>query len=260
MEYLWLSIYVKLDYLTYINLLKIFKDAKNIYALSQDKDKFLRLLRLNHIHISYRIFSNLVDSDLKVKSKELFQNLKKQNIKIINIFSIYYPKELINTFNPPLTIFAYGDLSILLNKKVYVYTSNNFSTDGIKVHNEFCDCMFKNNIAILTDILTEYTNILYLPYLKKIDRENLIVISDKLEDTSYINYEYITGSSDCLLIPEANYTIKIAMIVDLMLEQGKYILVIPSSIYNKEAYFSNYLLKDGAVCITSKVDLLNFLR
>lgn len=260
MEYLWLSMYVKLDYLTYINLLRIFNSAKHIYEVSKNKDAFLKFLRNKGISISYKIYSNLVDSNLKVKSIELFRNLKKQNIKVINVCSKYYPKELLNVLSPPLTLFAYGDISVLLSKRIYVYNSIHVTINGTKVYNEFCECMKNNNISIITDLLTEYTNIIYLPYIKKIDRDKLIVISDRLEENAYINYEYITGISNCLFIPEAGYNMKVAILVDTILEQGKDILVVPSSIYNKEAYFSNYLLKDGAICITSKSDLLNFLK
>jgi len=260
MEYVWLSICVKLDYLTYINLLKVFNDVKDIYVNTQDKDKFLKILRLNCIHISYNIFCNLVDLELKVKSIELFQSLSESDIIIINIHSKYYPKQLINIFNPPLVIFACGDISLLENKKVYVYNSNSFSIDGRKTYNEFYESVHENNISIVSDVLTEYSNIVYLPYIKKIGREDILVISDKLDENTLINYEYITGMSDCLFIPESSYNIKAAMIVDLILEQGKDILVIPGSIYNKEAYFSNYLIKDGAICITSKTDLLQYFK
>lgn len=260
MEYIWLSIYVKLDYLTYINLLKVFIDAKDIYINSKNKDKFLKILRGNCIYISYNIFSNLINSQLKSKANELFLNLNETNINIINIKSSYYPKQLINAFNPPLVIFAYGNLALLKNKIVYVYNSNKFSNEGKRIYNEFCEYMNKNNVCILNDAINEYSNIVYLPYIKKIYRDDVLVISDKLEETSYINYEYITGMSDYLFITESSYNIKVAMITDLTLEQGKDILVVPGSVYNKEAYFSNYLIKDGAICITSKVDLLNYFK
>ena len=260
MEYVWLSICVKLDYLTYINLLKVFNNVKDIYVNTKDKDKFLKILRLNCIHISYNVFYNLVDLELKVKSIELFKSLSESDIKIINIHSKYYPKQLINIFNPPLVIFASGNLELLKNKMVYTYSSNNFSITYKKKYYEFYESMNENNISIVSDVLTEYSSIVYLPYIKKMSREDILVISDKLEENSSINYEYITGMSDCLFIPEASYNIKAAMIVDLILEQGKDIFVIPGSIYNKETYFSNYLIKDGAICITSKTDLLQYFK
>lgn len=260
MEYIWLSIYVKLDYLTYINLLKIFRDAKEIYLNSKDKDKFLKTLKSNHIYINYSIYSNLINSKLKIKSEELFSNLNDSNIKIININSKYYPKQLKNIFNPPLVIFAYGNLSLLKNKIVYAYYSNNFSNLGKRTYNNFCEHLNKNDISIISDTFAEYSNIIYLPYINKIDREDILVISDKIDKNTCINYENIIGISNFLFITESNYNIKIAMIVDLTLEQSKDILVVPGSIYNKEAYFSNYLIKDGAICINSKQDLLEILK
>jgi|GEM_PF-1494658 len=260
MEYVWLSICVKLDYLTYINLLRVFKDAKDIYINSKDKDNFLKKLRSNSIYICYSIFSNLVNSKLKFKSIEIFQNLYKKNIKSINIHSKYYPQQLISTFNPPLVLFASGNMSLLKNKKVYVYSSKEISITGNVVYYEFYEYLSKNDISIVSDCVTEYSNIIYLPYIKEIDREDILVISDKIEENSYVNYEYITGISDCLFVTQSSYNIKSALIVDLILEQGKDILVIPGSIYNKDTYFSNYLIKDGAICITSKVDLLQYFK
>lgn len=260
MEYLWLSQYVELDYLTYLNLSRIFNSVKEIYEVTNNKDHFLKVLRTNGIKISYVSYCKLVDLKLKDEAIKLFKILKNRNIKIINIHSKYYPNQLKYIFNPPIVLFAYGDISMLLNKKVYTYTYDNFSKEGEIIYNEFCKCMIENNISIVEDKLTEYTNIIYLPYVRCIDRRKLVVISDKLEESSYINYEYVTGISDFLFIPEASYNLKIASIVDLILEQGKDVLVVPGSIYNKEAYFSNFLLKDGAICILSKLDLLNFMK
>ncbi len=227
MEYLWLSIYVKLDYLTYINLLKIFNNVKEIYLISENKDKLLKKLKSNNIYISYNIYCNLVNSNLKLKSIELFESLRRKNIMLINIHSIYYPKLLVNVFNPPLVIFAYGNISLLKEKIVYVYNSCNFNNEGKKIYNEFCEYMVDNSISILSESINEYNNIVYLPYFKKIDKKEILVISDKLEESSYTNYEYITGISNFLFIPQASYNIKVAMLVDLVLEQGKDIFVVP---------------------------------
>lgn len=260
MEYLWLSVYVKLNYSTYINLMKIFKNAENMYVISQDKNEFDKMIQHIGIHIDYRVYSNLINLDLKHKSKMLYSNLQGDNIKIINIDSKYYPKQLINVSNPPLVIYAYGNLSLLKSKIIYMYNSDNFSYNGKKVYDDFCKLLNYNNISIISDKITEYSKVVYLPSMKKIGRKDILFISDKIEKNLYINYECITGISNYLFISEANYNIKIAMIVDLILEQGKDIFVVPGSIYNKEAYFSNFLIKEGAICITSKADLLNYLK
>jgi DNA processing protein len=260
MEYIWLSICVKLDYLTYINLLKIFEDAKDIYVSSKDKDNFLKTLKINCISISYSIFSNLVNPTLKSKAIKMFQNLCSNNIKLINIHSKLYPNQLTNIFNPPLVLFAYGNISLLKNKKVYTYGSNDFNLDIDETYSKFYECMNKNNISIVSDRVTEYSNIIYLPHIKKIDREDVLVISDRINENTFINYEYIIGISDCLFITHSSYNMKAAMIVDLILEQGKDILVIPGNIYDKDTYFSNYLIKDGAICIISKTDLLQYFK
>lgn len=260
MEYLWLAIYIKLDYLTYINLFRAFKDVKDMYINSQDKDKFLRQLRHKCIHITYSTFLKLVDGDLKLKAIDLYNDLKKRCIKIISINSKYYPKNLINIFNPPLILFAYGNLSLLRNKLIYVHFSETFSESGKLAYKDFCKDLSHSNVAIVSDSLIEYSDIVYSPYIVKTKKENTLVISDNIGENSNFNYEYITGMCDFLFVPEASYNIKIAVIVDLFLEQGKDILAVPSSIYNKEAYFSNYLIRDGAICINSISDLLNFLK
>ncbi|MEG2235462.1 MAG: hypothetical protein RR144_03375 [Clostridia bacterium] len=254
--YLWLSQCVNMDYCTYINLCKIFKNVFELYNLSKNKDKFFKYLNLNNVYINYIIYLNLIDPVLKEKSEVFYSKLNKENIKILTINSKNYPINLKNVFNPPLLLFIYGDKSILNKNKIMVYS-------GIKdscIYNDFCNYLIYKDIAIVDYNLNVFTNILYLPYMQKIDRENLLVISDKIEKNSYINYDNITGVSDILLVTEASYNIKIGVIVDMFLEQGKDVLVVPGSIYNKDVYFSNYLIKSGSACITTKKDIDFYLK
>ena len=54
-----------------------------------------------------------------------------------------------------------------------------------------------------------------------------------------------------LVIPEADYNKEISIFVDCFLELGKEITIFPNEIFNKNAYFSNYLIKNGANVLTN---------
>lgn len=254
--YIWLSQCVKIDYLSYISLCKIFIDIYELYNLSKNKDKFFKRIRRSKIYINYNIYSKLIDCNLKKKAEQIYSYIKKEKIKILSIDSKNYPKKLKNVFNPPISLFIYGDLSILSSKKVIIYSSY----DNSLLYNEVCKYIFKEKISIVDYKLNEFTNILYLPYMQKIDREGLIIMSPNIYKEKCISYEHIAGISDLLIVAKSNYNIKIGIIVDLILEQGKEILTFPGDIYDKEAYYSNYLIKNGSACITDISEIKDYIK
>ena len=60
---------------------------------------------------------------------------------------------------------------------------------------------------------------------------------------------------DCLVIIEAKYEEEAIKLVDTLLQNNKDIYVVPSNIFNKNSYFSNYLIKQGADILLNKQDI-----
>ena len=65
---------------------------------------------------------------------------------------------------------------------------------------------------------------------------------------------------DLVIIVEAKYEGYIVEKINYFAEKSTPILVYPSSIFNKNSYFSNYLIKQGADIALGKNDLLFVLK
>ena len=73
-------------------------------------------------------------------------------------------------------------------------------------------------------------------------------------DDKYIN-KFKLMLCDIFIIIEARYEEKIVKTVNYLVENSKDIYVVPSNIFRKNSYFSNYLIKQGADIILNKNDL-----
>ena len=64
---------------------------------------------------------------------------------------------------------------------------------------------------------------------------------------------------DVLFLIEARYERDIVNLVDNLLNLGKEILVLPGDVWNKNCYFSNFLIREGAGVILNINDLNIYL-
>ena len=119
------------------------------------------------------------------------------------------------------------------------------------------------NVCIGTEYLKKslknivLLNICNISELRSIDtrllnKENLYVFN-------FYEINHMLSISDNLLIIEAKHETNIVNLVDLFLELGKEILVLPGDIWNKNCYFSNFLIKEGANVILNVNDINLYL-
>ncbi|MBR1883579.1 MAG: hypothetical protein IJ809_01305 [Clostridia bacterium] len=115
------------------------------------------------------------------------------------------------------------------------------TTQGSIIFENITNLLLKNNIPFVTYIDSNFQ----LHFQKS---------KYRLESIE----EVLKVSNVCVII-ESGYNKEIESIVDLFLENGKDILCFPSNILSKQAIFSNNLIRDGAICITSEYMLLEYL-
>ena len=143
------------------------------------------------------------------------------------------------------------------NNIAYIYYDAYFSKSALSI--------IKYNYKVITnynvEVISEYEDVDAIKieclekYLNNDIKDNYLF---SLDDYIFLinDKEEVIKLIDIALIVEAKYDRKIVKIVDYMLEKSKPILVFPNSIFNKNGFFSNYLIKQGADVILNKNDLI----
>jgi len=257
--YVWLSLIDNLNYLVYLKLIKIFNSTINLYNISKDKVKFNQYLKSSNFNLEENLKEKFLNSNLKKEANKIYNHLKSKNIKIIPINSKYYPQNLKNIFSPPLCIFVAGNIELLQLKKIYVYENNNITKYAKKIISlVYSQILNKARYLILNKNLN----------IKSINLQNEVLIQDEQGITIYHNecensvrdLEIKSGILDLIVIPEADYNKEISILIDSILELGKEICIFPNEIFNKNAYFSNYLIKNGANILTNIYQIQDVLN
>lgn len=283
-----------MNYKIYKSLMQIFINEENIFKMSKRSFLFNEYLNDSNLIIDKSIVNQLLDENLKLKSNKFYSKLKSLNLKIITINSKYYPNKFENMENKPLALLVYGNEKILINNMInmYTYCSNDFSSNGRNVYNVFMEFLSKENVNnifnieklyMLSKINTIRKNNIYIlncnentgsldsklyrisQCLEKIviskmrvEQKNfcdfLIIFNNVLENKNN-NVDLISIILDYMIIPEASLKEEIVSLVDCVCEYAKDILVVPSNIYQKTSYFSNYLIKQGADILLSTKDI-----
>lgn len=245
-----------MNYKLYNKLINIFLDVSKLYNVSKDKELFQKYIYSNNINIQNSIYSQIISEKLKDKVELIYNNLISQNVKIITIISKEYPSKLLNIYNPPFVIFGYGNsLSKINSKKVIHIYNDNLSKFGEKVYKYFSyhtkNKLLKIGENITDDIIICYENIFDENYKNNIYKDRIII---PYNDVS-LKFELLLGLVDYFLFIEAKYDKITKNIVENILENGREILVVPGNIFNKNHYFSNYLIQEGASVLLNKRDI-----
>lgn len=172
-------------------------------------------------------------------------------------------------------ILYFGNIELLLLKKVYIYLDDNISSAYAKkmkkLLENFVDSISKYKDYTLLFLNKSNENISKKIILLNMDNINIfnslninfnsknnlntLLIFLLYKDQNYSNF-FLSNILDKLIIPEAKYKKEIIDIVNICLDTSKEIYVTPSNITNKNAVFSNYLIKQGANVILNKYDIL----
>lgn len=229
-----------------------------MYEISNNSLKFKQILIKNKMFFSNEVINKLVSSKLKIQSEKLLNIIHNMNIKI--------QKVKIN--DKYLYTFVYGNTNLLncTRKKLYIFCDNNTSKYGIEKCKYFLNCKnVKGNINVCigsknikkNSCNISIVNIENVSELRTIEIERLDI--NNLYIFSLYNIICMLTIADVILIPEAKYTSYSNTLVSNFLDFGKDILVIPGDIWNKNCFFSNFLIREGANVILNINDLNIFL-
>ena len=204
------------------------------------------------------ILKDFRDNNIKKKVKFMYKTLVNKNIDLItlndydkHIFKYSYFKIEI-----PFCIIVPKNIN-LSSKNVFIYYADYFSKSAIYTLKFFTKVIEQNQANTISSY--ESNNVINIKIVSFMDIEKMDKINIILSSEKYILFFLLVFTDICIII-EAKYEKIISKIVDLFIESGKDIYVVPSGIFNKNSYFSNYLIKQGADIILSANDLKLILK
>ncbi len=216
-----------------------------------------------------------------------YESLKKQSIFMTVYGDADYPEKLSKISDPPAVLFYRGQLPIFKEKTIAIIGARNCSEYGKYVAKEFASFFAQNRITVVSGmargidgyaqkaaleengfcigVLGNGVKVCY-PVENMELYTNLIekgcVLSEYLPDTNPLpNYfpprnRIISGLADALLVVEAKENSGTLITVEMALEQGKEVYVIPGRVTDALSRGCNKLLWEGANIAVSPKKML----
>lgn len=267
--------FTNLDKLFFLWLQKIAninnKLSVNVYKkeIFKYKNQFIKLLNediidediLNSINIDFSIINIFLDKNIKEEVQKIYNYIINNEYEIVTIEDEIYPRRLLELEEKIPFCYITNSKVNLNNKNIYMYFNNYYTKFARNLIEYFAKIINEEKANIITEYsLKSIENLEIISSdmfnnIKKNDKKNCII----LPDTRYLEIFKI-NIIDILILIEARYESNIIKVVDMLLEKGKDIYVVPSNIFSKNNYFSNYLIKQGADIILNKWDLKFILK
>lgn len=230
----------------------------------------------------------------KSKNKELMRKYEEyiynHEIEVIPIDDVNYPAALREIYDPPITLFAKGNIAFLGEKSIGIVGSRDATSYGFNTAKELSYSLAQNNIVIVSGLARGIDKAAHIGALNArgktiavlgcgIDicypNENMVIYKEILRRGLIIS-EYIVGTkpeagnfparnriisglSNGVVIVEAKAKSGAIITADFALEQGRTVYAIPGNINSIQSEGTNNLIKQGAKTVTSINDVLEDL-
>lgn len=205
----------------------------------------------------------------------------------ISILDDEYPIELKNCYNPPVLLFYQGNVDLLKRPKMAVVGARTASQTGTKsvqkivseLGNQFVIVSglargidtsahisaLKNGGATIAvigcglDVPYPKENKLLQEYLGK----NHLILSEYVVGEAPLKFHFpernriIAGLSQGVIVAEAKMRSGSLITCERALEEGRDVFAIPGNILDGKSDGCHHLIKEGAKCITSGMDVLS---
>lgn len=219
-----------------------------------------------------------------------YEKLKKQGIFMTVFGDADYPKRLYLIPDPPAVLFYKGHLPQNEQKNIAIIGARNCSEYGRVVAEEFAACFARKGICVVSGMAMGIDGYAQIAALRQggfsigvlgsgvnvcYPKEHVGLYNDLVqagcvvsEYLPYINAtanlfpqrnRIISGLSDALLVVEAKEKSGTLITVEMALEQGKEVYVVPGRITDELSKGCNQLLYEGANPVVSPEKLLENL-
>lgn len=261
-------------------LLEIYDSPEKIYKASKISLESTGVLRKG---IAEEIDKSKNDSLIKRYEDYMI----KHNISVINIEDKAYPKLLKEIHDPPITIFAKGNVNLLNDFSISIVGCRDATNYGLLMSKKLAYDIAMKNIVIVSGLAKGIDASAHMgalaakgktiavlgcgvdiPYpkqnvelYKEILKENLIIseylVGTKPEAGNFpARNRIISGLSQGVIVVEARENSGSIITVDFALEQGRNVYAVPGNINSQNSFGTNELIKQGATLITNSQDVL----
>ena len=278
--WIWLSILSnKIKVTTIHQLLKEYKVPNIIWSLNKNellknfisKEEILEILKLEY----------------RQGLENYLYYMKKNDIKIICYNDKEYPRKLKNIYDPPIVIYAKGDIDILNKVSIGIVGCRLCSSRGRSQAQEFAYRLATNNVVVISGLARGIDTGAHIGCIRANGKTIAVLgsgldivyplenkgVFQKIVETGLVISEYIVGTrpepqnfpkrnriisglSNGVLVVEAKQRSGSLITADLALEEGKEVYAIPGNIYDNNSKGTNELIKQGAKIVTSIDDII----
>ncbi len=242
---------------------------------------------------SIRLKLKQVDSIVNYDFSQLTPILnwcKDKNRHIITLESPYYPPLLAQINNPPLVLFAIGDITLLLTPQVAIVGSRTPTAHGLSTTYDFSQALCQHGLTITSGLAfgidgeahraalesSGYTiavmgtglNRVYPACHRELAHQiskNGLLLSEKLPDEPADRGSFpqrnriIAGMTLGTLVIEAARQSGSLITANISADEGREVYAIPGSIHNPLAKGCHHLIKQGAKLVETIEDIIEDL-
>lgn len=236
--------------------------------------------------------SQLLENYRRMKNQPLIDAYQSKGIHVVDFTSEFYPKNLLDLYDPPLILYGKGDLSLLKNpRKIAIIGSRN-ATEYTKIALEYIvpplvekDFVIVSGLARGADYFAHEACINYNGktiavlghgFFTMYPKENE-KLADKIAQNHLLLTEYppyvgvkkwhfpqrnriISGLSSGVIITESTLKSGTLITAEFALDQGKDVFVVPGPIHSPLSKGTNYLMQEGAIPVSDGYQILECLR
>lgn len=275
------------EYWIWLSKLKISPRTK--YRLIQKYKLPSKVWSLSEEELSYELSKNeeaeILKQEYRINLPNELKYIEKYKIKIIDINSEYYPKNLKYIYDAPIMLYAMGNVELLKNQSIAVVGTRKCTDYGNMMAKQIASDIVKYNANVISGLAKGIDSYAHIGAGGKtiavlgtgVDviypKENILLAKEILNKGGLIISEYpiktepekinfpsrnriISGIADCVIVVEAPERSGSLITAEFALEQGKDVYAVPGNITSVASVGTNNLIKDGAIPYTKIEDLL----
>ena len=277
-----------------MRLIRAYIPSKIVLSLLSLEYDFTQLAQLSKLQLMKQGFSaKQSDKFLGVPDEKIAKDLvwlQSDNHFIIPITAAEYPRLLKDIYDPPLALFAIGDVSLLVAPQLAIVGSRNPTASGRETAFGFSKSFAKNGLVITSGLALGIDAASHEGALAAMGKTIAVCgtgldrvyparhrdLARKIAETGLLISEFplgmppqaqnfpmrnriISGLSVGTLVVEAALRSGSLITARSALHQGREVFAIPGSIHNPLARGCHNLLKDGAKLVETAEDVLEEL-